>query len=212
MKSPFVHRMLLALMVSLVISSPGRAANPKEGEVTKLDGKKVFGMIEVTDDYTVRVSSDSGLQNIPLAMLSEKDFRKLGFSKDRNNDGRFWSERKDALEGAQKDSAENKADPKNDKSSSFEISLKEIAPFQPLIDVYEKSLADKKPADSENKEENGGKDTSLTVGGNSPMKQLFTHPGMGNSPFSKSIVPAVTEPISAAGSLVAPAVPAPSLP
>jgi hypothetical protein len=192
--------------VAAAVSASSWAADPKQGEVTKLDGKKVFGMIEVTDDYTVRVSSDSGVQNIPLAFLSEKDFRKLGFSKDRNQDGRFWSERKEALEGAQEKSEENKTDSDKEKPGSFEISLKEIAVFQPLIEVYEKSLADKKPATPENKEATDNK-ASLTAEGNAPMKGLFTQPSMGNSPFTGGIAPAVIEPISTAGSLVAPALP-----
>lgn len=208
MRFPLFLPMLVA--ATLAISSSGWAADPKEGEVTKLDGKKVFGVIEVTDDYTVRVTSDSGIQNIPLALLSEKDFKKLGFNKDRNQDGRFWSERKDALEDAQKD--EDKKEAKDGQPSNFEISLKEIAPFQPLIEVYEKTLADKKPGTPENKEGADGKDTSLTVSGNSPMKQLFTQPTMGNTPFSGRIAPAVAEPISAVGSIVAPALPAAPVP
>jgi len=206
MRFPLFLPMLMA--ATLAVSPLGWADAPQDGEVTKLDGKKVFGIIEVTDDYTVRVTSDSGLQNIPLAMLSEKDFKKLGFSKDRSQDGRFWSERKDALEGAQKD--ENKTEAKDGQPDSFEISLKEIAPFQPLIEVYEKTLAEKKPA--ENKEGAEGKDTSLTVSGNSPMKQLFTQPSMGNSPFAGGIAPAVAEPISTVGSIVAPALPAAPVP
>ena len=196
---------LLLLMV-MTVSASGWAADPKQGEVTKLDGKKVFGMIEVTDDYTVRVSSDSGIQNIPLVLLSEKDFKKLGFSKDRNQDGRFWSERKEALEGAQENSEENKTGSDKEKPDSFEISLKEIAVFQPLIEVYEKSLADKKPATPENKEATDNK-ASLTAEGNAPMKGLFTQPSMGKSPFTGGIAPAVIEPISTVGSLVTPALP-----
>ncbi len=48
---------------------------PKEEKVTKLNGMSLFGIIEVTDDYTIRVKSDSGIQNIPMAMLGKRIFK-----------------------------------------------------------------------------------------------------------------------------------------
>jgi hypothetical protein len=205
-----MKRFPLLLFIGVLASCSLWAAEPKEGEVTKLDGKKVFGVIEVTDDYTIRISSDTGLQNIPIAMLSESDFRKFGFAKDRRTDGRFWSERKDALEKTKSSDGDKTAN--DNKSGGFEIRLAEIAPFQPVIDLYQKSLPDKQPK-NDSKEENG-KTTSPTADGNSPMGKLFTQPTMGNTPFSGGLAAPVMAPVSAVGSVISipSGVPAPPTP
>ncbi|MGB8466018.1 MAG: hypothetical protein WCE49_13790, partial [Terrimicrobiaceae bacterium] len=89
------------------------SAKPQKSGVTKLDGTKLFGVVEVTDDYTIRISSDSGITRLPLAQLGDADFQKYGFQKDRSKDGRFWHERKEALESS-------KEDPQSKKNASSE--------------------------------------------------------------------------------------------
>ena len=79
----------------------GSAAKPQKSEVTKLDGTKYFGFVEVTDDYTIRVTNDSGIMRLPIAQLGDNDFQKYGFQKDRGKDGRFWYERKEALQSTE---------------------------------------------------------------------------------------------------------------
>ncbi len=73
------------------------AAKARPGVVKKLDGTKLFGFVEITDDYTIRITNESGIARLPIAQLSEADFQKYGFRKNRSQDGRFWYERKEAL-------------------------------------------------------------------------------------------------------------------
>jgi len=130
------HLLLCATLFVLALPLAAQEDKGKPQEVTKLNGAKILGLVEITDDYTIRISSDSGLQKIPIALLSQKDFEKYSGTKDRNQDGRLWSERKHALEDSQSKGQEKPAD--------IEIRLGEIAAFQPLIDAYEKTLAEKK--------------------------------------------------------------------
>ena len=100
---------------------------------------KLFGFVEITDDYTIRITSDSGIIRLPIAQLGDADFQKYGFQKDRSKDGRFWHERREALK-------DSKEDPKSEKEASgeksiAEIRLAEISVFQPFIAAYEKTLA-----------------------------------------------------------------------
>jgi hypothetical protein len=107
-----INLRLIPVVLLAACSSLNAAETPdaKKTQVTKIDGSKVFGLVEITDDYTIKISSDSGIQKIPLALLGEKDFRKYGFSKDRSKDGRFWSERKDALEATKGDETAKEED------------------------------------------------------------------------------------------------------
>ncbi len=164
---------------------------PKEEKVTKLNGMSLFGIVEVTDDYTVRVKSDSGIQNIPIAMLGEKDFKKFSSKKDRSEDGKLWSERKDALEGEKKNNKSDKDD------AAIEINLKEIAPLQPLIDAYDKSLADKKKDEDQEKEKTEKSEET-------PGRSLFSKtgiPGLGNQPFT-GMATSLAEPAVSTGGTV----------
>jgi hypothetical protein len=115
-------------------------AKTKKRTVKQLDGTKLFGLVEVTDDYTIRITNDWGIIRLPIAKLSDSDFRKYGFKKDRSKDGRFWYERKEALQ-------EFKGNPKSKKdsgeSSSLEIRLAEISAFEPIIAAYKKTLPPK---------------------------------------------------------------------
>ena len=118
------------------------AAKARPGVVKKLDGTKLFGFVEITDDYTIRITNDSGIARFPIAQLSEADFQKYGFRKNRSQDGRFWYERKEAL----KTSEENPKSQNNATSgrkSVAEIRVAEITAFQPFIAAYEKTLASK---------------------------------------------------------------------
>lgn len=193
------------------ISLTGWSQEQKTGEVTKLNGQKSIGLIEITDDYTIRVTSDTGLQKIPLAMLSESDFRKFGFSQDRSKDGRFWSERQDALE-AEKNSEAQPGAPKKD-NAALELRLAEVAAFQPLIDAYEKTVAGQKSNTPQTPEKPEGNNS---VTGGSPMNNLFGQSGMGKAPFSGGFGATASQPVSsatsAAASLVTPALPAVSAP
>lgn len=201
-------RSLVCLWVYATLASLALAETPQSGEITKLDGTKLTGLIEVTDDYTIRVTSDSGLQKIPLALLSENDFRKYGFAQDRQQDGRFWSERQDALENAQKNANPKKPDQTD---GGFEIRLREIAAFQPIIDLYEKNVADQKQADSAQKATSGHQ-AAAALSGNSPMGQLFTQPAMGNSPFTGGISAPAANPLPGIGTVPSPGVSVPTLP
>lgn len=149
-----IRKLLSLLLCGAALNCMAAEDGATETKVEKLNGTSVFGIVEITDDYTLKVKTDSGLQNIPLAMLSEKDFQKYAFKKDRSQDGRLWSERKQAVESS------------NSKDSVVEVRLAEIAPFQPFIDAYEKTQAEKKAtATSEPKEP---ADT---------FKPLFSRPG-----------------------------------
>ncbi len=171
MKSPLI----LAAAAFLILASIAGAEEPptpqEPSKVSKLDGTSFFGIVEVTDDYTIRIKSDSGIQKIPLALLGEKDFKKYGFTKDRSQDGKFWSERKDALESEK--SGEQAGTKKDD--DAVEIRLAELAPFQPLIDAYEKSLADKKSDTAPDKGAPGESDSKT------PFRSLFSQPGVPGS-------------------------------
>jgi len=185
----------LLLAASLTVQAADKPDSQGK-EVTKLDGTKIFGLVEVTDDYTLRISSDSGIQNIPIALLGEKDFRKYGFSRDRSKDGRFWSEREKALEG-------EKGNSQKSESGDVEIQLAELAPFQPLIAAYE-SITPPKAADKE-KDTKAGADAKNQANPpeKSPSLHLFTGPGslaVPSAPFASGSANAVIQPAASAAS------------
>lgn len=203
--------------------TPPPPDNSKPQEVKKLDGTKFLGLVEITDDYTIRVRSDSGIIKIPMAMLGESDFKKYGFQTDRSKDGKFWYDRKEALEGQGQGQEGQQGQPnqppgqqpqqKKESSSSdgtfMEIRLGELAPFQPLIDAYEKTLADKKTNDSGNADgsEQGkeGADTVTSAGSGSKFPPLFSQPGinnLGSVPFTGGLGDALVAPAVSAGSTV----------
>ena len=167
---------------------------PEKTSVTTLNGTKFFGIVEVTDDYTIRVANDSGITRLPIAQLGDADFKKYGMSKDRSKDGRLWSERKEALEDSKKDKQSAK-DSKSNGSSLVEIRLGEIAAFQPVIAAYEKTLGSKKSAKSApgttNPEEK-------TTGSDTPFTPMFSQPGMAE-PFT-GLGSSALQPISGAAS------------
>jgi len=168
----------------------------KKDSILLLDGKTLFGRIEMTDDYTLRISNDSGLMKIPLALLGEKDFKKYTSQKDRSNDGRLWSERKDALEKENaKESASNKKSRTNSAGdNAFEIQLKELAVFQPAIDAYQQLLGDKKSAKSDGKQ--GDKTASKD---DPPFIPLFSQPSAGQLPGPLNAVSGYLEPVTSVG-------------
>ncbi|MGB7837243.1 MAG: hypothetical protein WBL40_03955, partial [Terrimicrobiaceae bacterium] len=89
---------------------------------------RLFGFVEVTDDYTIRITNDSGITRLPITQLGDADFQKYGFQKDRGKDGRFWYERKEALRSSEEDSRPQK-NAKADRQSVAEIRLAEISAF-----------------------------------------------------------------------------------
>ncbi len=150
----------------------------KPKTIMLLDGSVLFGKVELTDDYTLKVSSDSGIQKIALSMLGESDFKKYGFNKDRSQDGRFWSDRQDAVNDQQrKDSS--KGDKSKD-NGTLEISLAELLPFQGLISNYQKDNPKKdSSSDGEQKDKTASTDSTQL-----PFMPLFSQPGMSSLPTS----------------------------
>ena len=152
------------------------SAKTEKRTVKQLDGTKQFGFVEITDDYTIRVSNDSGIIRLPIAELGDADFRKYGFKKDRSKDGRFWYERKEALKELKED-PKSKNEAKSGEKSTGEIRLAEISAFQPFIATYEKTLppkeSAKKPGDS-------------SQSSNVPFRPMFSQPTVGN-PLPKTL-------------------------
>jgi hypothetical protein len=153
----------------------GGSAKAKKGTVKQLDGSKLFGFVEITDDYTIRVTNDWGIIRLPIAELSDADFQKYGFKKDRSKDGRFWYERKEALKEAKEDpKSEKKANSR--KRSSVEIRLAQISAFQPFIAAYEKTLAAKESEKSSTTGNSGVTETPSV-----PFRPMFSQPRLGGS-------------------------------
>jgi hypothetical protein len=119
----------------------GSSAKAKKRTVKQLDGTKFYGLVELTDDYTIRVTNDWGIVRLPIAELDDADFQRYGFKRDRSKDGRFWYERKEALKESEQNPKSKKANSRE--KSGVEIRLAEISAFQPLIAAYEKTLAAK---------------------------------------------------------------------
>lgn len=190
-----MQRVILVVACLVWLARPLSAQDEKgkPQEVTRLDGKKILGIVEITDDYTIRISSDTGLQKIPIALLSEKDFKKYSQTRDRSQDGRLWSERKHALEDSKSQGSGKPAD--------IEIRLGEIAAFQPLIDAYEKNLADKKKSSStaENQSKTGSKESPAP-----PFQNLFSGSGttLGGVPGAEAVKSVVTPAVSAGAGAV----------
>jgi hypothetical protein len=190
--------LLLCAPLFAQTDEPTKPLKPEKTSVTKLDGTKLFGIVEITDDYTIRISNDSGITRLPIAQLGDADFKKYGLNKDRSKDGRLWYERKEALEESQKEGEASK-DSKSDGTSPIEIRLGQIAAFQPVIAAYEKTLGSKKAekpavASKDSGEKKESSDTSFT-----PM---FSQPGMAGSlaqPFT-GLGSSALQPVSGAAS------------
>jgi hypothetical protein len=149
------------------------AAKARKGTVKTLDGTKLFGFVEITDDYTIRITNDSGIARLPIAQLSDGDFKKYGFKKDRSKDGRFWYERKEALKSSEEDPKTQK-NATSDQKSITEIRLAEISAFQPVIAAYEKTLASKSSERSTATSKSGEKPNTSDV----PFRPMFAEPGL----------------------------------
>jgi hypothetical protein len=175
-----------------------KSSHPQKTSVTTLNGTKFFGIVEVTDDYTIRIANDSGVTRLPIAQLGDADFKKYGLNKDRSKDGRLWYERKGALEGSQADDQSAK-DSKSKGNSLVEIRLGEIAAFQPVIAAYEKTLGSKKSEKSTAGPVNPNEKAS---GSDTPFTPMFSQPGMARSlaePFT-GLGSSALQPISGATS------------
>ncbi len=165
-------------------SQTNNSSKAEKNTVTTLDGTKRSGFIKVTDDYTIRITNDSGITRLPIAQLGESDFQEYGFRKTRATDGRFWYERKEALKSSEED-ARSKADAQFRGKSSVETRLTEISAFQPFITAYEKSLASKKSDQSTATSRPAEKTDTYDV----PLRPMFSEPGLGGplpQPFSVS--------------------------
>jgi hypothetical protein len=175
-----------------------KPAKTEKTSVTTLNGTKFFGIVEVTDDYTIRVSNDSGVTRLPISQLGDADFKKYGLNKDRSKDGRLWYERKEALEDSQTENQSSK-DSKSNGNSLVEIRLGEIAAFQPVIAAYEKTLGSKK---SEKSAAGSTSAEEKTKGSDTPFTPMFSQPGMAGSlpqPFT-GFGSSALQPISGAAS------------
>jgi hypothetical protein len=171
---------LLATACAMILSTPlqsqtdNSAEVEKKSTVTKLDGTKLSGFVEVTDDYTLRITNDSGITRVPIAQLGDSSFARYGFRKDRTKDGRFWYERKEALKFSVEE-PKSKADSKSGEKSAVETRLEAISAFQPVIATYEKTLSFK------NSEKTSAKSKSAATGDGSdvPFRPMFSEPGLG---------------------------------
>jgi hypothetical protein len=188
----------ICLSLNAQTENGAKPTKPEKSSVTTLKGTKFFGIVEITDDYTIRVSNDSGVTRLPISQLGDADFQKYGLNKDRSKDGRLWYERKEALENSQTENQASK-DSKSNRNSLVEIRLGEIAAFQPAIAAYEKTLGSKKSeksaAGSTNPEEKA-------KGSDTPFTPMFSRPGMPGSfaePFT-GLGSSALQPVSGAAS------------
>jgi hypothetical protein len=188
----------ICLSLNAQTENGAKPTKPEKGSVTTLKGTKFFGIVEITDDYTIRVSNDSGVTRLPISQLGDADFQKYGLNKDRSKDGRLWYERKEALENSQTENQASK-DSKSNGNSLVEIRLGEIAAFQPAIAAYEKTLGSKKSeksaAGSTNPEEKA-------KGSDTPFTPMFSRPGIPGSfaePFT-GLGSSALQPVSGAAS------------
>jgi hypothetical protein len=188
----------ICLSLNAQTENGAKPTKPEKSSVTTLKGTKFFGIVEITDDYTIRVSNDSGVTRLPISQLGDADFQKYGLNKDRSKDGRLWYERKEALENSQTENQASK-DSKSNGNSLVEIRLGEIAAFQPAIAAYEKTLGSKKSeksaAGSTNPEEKA-------KGSDTPFTPMFSRPGMPGSfaePFT-GLGSSALQPVSGAAS------------
>ena len=178
----------MASCASLQAQSDSNAATPQKQAVTKLDGTKYFGFVEVTDDYTIRISNDAGITRLPIAELGDADFQKYGFQKDRSKDGRFWYERKEALKDSTESTQPAPTNASEDPKAPIEIRLSEISALQPLISAYEKTLAPKKSEQPTTPSEPEMRPDSS----DEPFRPMFSEPGLGGplpQPFSSGAPP-----------------------
>ena len=170
------------------------SAKAEKSTVTKLDGTRLFGLVEVTDDYTIRITNDSGITRLPITQLGDADFQKYGFRKDRAKDGRFWYERKEALKSSEEDPKSN-GDQESVGKSPVEIRMAEIAVFQPFIAAYEKTLASKNSEKSTATSKPEVKPDTSDI----PFRPMFSEPGLGGplpQPFS-GLGSSAIQPVSA---------------
>jgi hypothetical protein len=211
---------VLAMIWAITLCAPLQAqtesnAKRQKSTVSKLDGTKYFGFVEITDDYTIRITNDSGITRLPITQLADVDFLKYGFQKDRAKDGRFWYERREAL----KDTDEGAQAPNNAEGAGtapLEIRLSEISAFEPLIAAYEKTLAGKQNSKPASASETGEKPDNSEV----PFKALFSEPGLGGplpQPFSLGSPPiqlpsGLQPPTSGPGEIIQPGTGSPGLP
>ena len=151
----------------------GSSAKAKKRTVKQLDGTKFYGLVELSDDYTIRVTNDWGIVRLPIAELDDADFQRYGFKKDRSKDGRFWYERKEALEEAEQNPKSKKANSRE--KSGVEIRLAEISAFQPLIAAYEKILAAKESEKLSTAYSAEEKTEPPTI----PFRPMFSQPSFG---------------------------------
>lgn len=199
MKIP-LRSLLVSVAFSLGVACAQAQKSPQETpskeKVTKLDGTSLFGLVTLTDDYTLRISNDSGIFNIPLALLGEKDFKRYTSGKDRSQDGKLWSDRQDALEGQQQKNAE-KGGEASKGNSAIEIQLAEISVFQPAIALYEAATGGKSPAQSAKGGDSKKQDSTSESSENSAPVRLFSGPVSGgnlplNAPGSSLVQPVLS--------------------
>lgn len=185
-------------------STGASEASKKKEKVTKLDGTSFFGIVTLTDDYTLKISNDAGIFKVPLALLGENDFKKYTGGKDRSGDGKLWSERQDALENQKEENSKGESKNKGaTDNSAIEVQLGEIAVFQPVISVYEATLGNKSgtaKAGSE-KQEGSSEDGGKKSGEDANPVRLFSGQGAGGLPYS-GVGSSLAQPVMSVGGSV----------
>lgn len=163
----------IPLLVFLIWGSVCLAQEPaykgQSPETVKTeDGRSFQGMVSAKDDYTLVIESVTGLANVPIAALQGESWKKYSRDKERKEDGRFWSERREALTLKWE---------KGDKATPLDKALEEIIPHMGAITVYE-------TAQTKNKETNSGTLASKPQGkgAEAAPRLLFSGPsGLGSA-------------------------------
>lgn len=128
-------RTVFPLVVFLMCANAGQALEPvyqgaAPEEVKTEDGRSFLGMVTAKDDYTLVIESVAGLANVPIAALQGESWKKYSKDKERKQDGRFWTERKEALTLKWE---------KGDKTTPLEKLLEEVTPYAGIIAAYKAS-------------------------------------------------------------------------
>ncbi len=101
-------------------------------EITTLGGVRYAGKVYWVGRNAIQVRGQGFEVTLPLAALCERDFEVYGFQESRESDGRFWHERKAALENERGGLARSEDD--------IESLLAGLAPVAGLIEGYERRL------------------------------------------------------------------------
>lgn len=162
MRLPPLFLVLLAsasLCLAQQPSVPSSAATPEK--VQTEDGRSFLGIVTIKDNYTILISTDTGLTNLPIAALKGDSWKKYSKDDVRSGDGRFWSERQDSL---------TKGWEKGGKSQPLDLVLAEIVPHLGEIASFKASQPPAEP-------KKPGAQPSVTPDATVVEINLFSGPG-----------------------------------